>query len=108
MRLTIQIDGINHGIDTADPELMSKWIIEIFGRMREWNSSTWVTMQAWPSLLPVDREGRTDWVADWVADSRIIGRRVEVKSPRDLVAALGRQLDEYDALRSEHDPSSPG
>lgn len=106
MRLTIQIDNIPHQIDTADPDLMARWIIEIFGRMREWTAATWVTMQAYPSFLPIDRNGRTDWVADWVADSAIIGRVVEIKSPRDLVTQLAKQLDEYEALPSEREPAA--
>lgn len=103
MRLTISIDSIGHEIDTTDPELLGRWIVEIFGRIREPGAATFITMRVAPSWLPVERQGRTDYVADWSADSMIIGRVTQVRSPRELVAALGRQLDDADALRSEHD-----
>jgi hypothetical protein len=101
MRLSINIDSFHHEIDTADPELMARWIIEIFGRMREWTPGTWIAMSAYPSVLPDPDNPDAGWRTDWIADSRIIGQVHQIRSPRELVAALSRQIDEYEQLHRE-------
>ena len=96
MRLTIQIDGTSHTIDSTDPELLGKWVIEIFGRAIAFgiNQATYIQVQAYPSWVADGGNGRPDWITD----SRIIGNVYQIRSPADLVAALGRQLDEAAAL----------
>jgi hypothetical protein len=95
MRLRLIIDNFTHEIDTTDPDLLGRWIVEIFGRMRDWNPATDVRMQAGPSYFP---EVGGAWTADWLTDSRIIAQQRPILSPRDLVAELGKILDESDNL----------
>ena len=96
MKLRIIIDGIPHDCDTTDPDLLGKWIVEIFGRIRQITPATIIEFQAWPSWLPQTSGG--DWAPDWIADSRIIGSIRPIRSPRDLVTELGKQVDEYEEL----------
>ena len=97
MRLKLIIDGYYHEIDSTDPELLARWIMEIFGRMREITPATQIQVQAQPSWLPCANPAQP-WAADWTADGRIIGQTVAVRSPRELLDALGKQLDEAEAL----------
>ena len=96
MKLRIIIDGMPHDCDTADPDLLGKWIVEIFGRIREIHPSTLIEFQAWPSFIPQTPHGM--WEPDWIADNRIIGQIREIRSPRELVAELGKMVDEYERL----------
>lgn len=95
MRLHLIIDGIWHEIDSTDPELLGRWIMEIFGRIPAISPATMIEIRASPSFVP-DAAGQ--WRADWAADSRVIGRQYEIQSPRDLLAALAKQLDDLEAL----------
>jgi hypothetical protein len=102
LKLRLFIDGLSHDIDSTDPELLSKWIVEIFGRIRQITPATRIEVQAFPSFVPDEpgdlRHGQGGWHPDWTADSRVIGQIVPVRSPRELLAALGKQLDEAEAL----------
>jgi hypothetical protein len=97
MKLQLIIDGIPHNIDSTNPELLGKWVVEIFGRVPMVYPSTLIEVQVEPSWVPTSRDGQ--WEPDWVADSRVIGQMRPVRSPRDLLAALAAQLDELDALQ---------
>ena len=96
VKLRLSIDGILHECDSADPELLGKWIVEIFGRIRQITPATLIEFQAAPSWLPQNADG--DWRPDWIADSRVIGQVRRITSPRDLVTELSAQLDEYEGL----------
>jgi hypothetical protein len=87
-----------HEIDTIDPELLARWITEIFGRIREINPGTFIEVQAFPSWA-YDQNYKLQ--PDWSADSRIIGQLHRIRSPRELLAALAGQLDKADALAAE-------
>lgn len=95
MKLRLIIDAVYHEIDSTDPDLLARWIVEIFGRIPEITPATLIQVQAYPSYLP-DADGQ--WQADWAADSRILGRMDTIRSPRDLLAALSKQLDDLEAL----------
>jgi hypothetical protein len=97
MRLEIRVDSIPHQIDSTDPELLGKWVMEIFARVGPFTPATCCQVQAYPSFVsdPGSPQGLRP---DWIADTRIIGGVFQVKSPRELVEALGRQLDEAEGL----------
>ncbi len=97
MRLILSIDSIPHQIDSTDPDLLAKWIIEMFGRIREITPATLIELQTYPSVLPQSADG--GWRPDWITDSRIIGQVIQIRSPRDLIAALSKQLDDLEALQ---------
>jgi hypothetical protein len=98
MRLEITIDGYYHGIDSTDPELLGKWMVEIFARASVGgciNNNTYIQVRAQPSWVPdftVPGGGR----ADWIVDSRIIGETWQVKSPREVVEKLMEQVEAYE------------
>ena len=98
MRLTIEIDNVRHEIDSTDPELLGKWIVESFGRAiaAGITPATYIRVQAYPSWVPDANQpgGR----ADWITDSRILGNSYQVWSPRDLLKARSDELDRADAL----------
>lgn len=98
MKLRLTIDGVPHEIDSTDPDLLGKWIVEIFGRIRQITPATLIEFEARPSWVPADGSGMTPWRPDWAADSRVICQIVPVRSPRELLEALGRQLDQLEAL----------
>lgn len=105
MRLRLSIDALPHEIDSTDPELLAKWIVEIFGRIRVITPATLIEFQVYPSFVPSDgpgdmQPGRGGWHPDWAADSRVIGQVTPVRSPRELVAALSAQLDELEKLNA--------
>jgi hypothetical protein len=95
MRLTINIDGLGHQIDSTDPELLGKWMLEIFARAATsgFTNATYITVQVWPTWIP-DASAPQGTRPDWVADTRIVGGVWQVASPRELVAALAKQLDD--------------
>lgn len=95
MRLEIIIDNVWHAIDTTDPDLMFRWVREIFGRIPEWNRSTEVRLQAFASYLYHDGK----LTADWIIDSRIIGQIQEVRSPGEWIAALTELAEKEKELR---------
>lgn len=103
MRLTIITDGIPHEIDSTDPELLGKWITEIFGRAvaAGITPATQFEVRVYPSWVP---DGSPQgWRSDWSADTQIIGRTHQVHSPRELIAILAAQLDEAEKLAGGSD-----
>lgn len=95
--MRIIIDGLPHECDSTDPDLLARWIREIFGRIPEINRGTIIELQSWPSFVYHENEV-PQWRPDWTADSRIISQHTRVNSPRELLAALSKQLDEAEAL----------
>jgi hypothetical protein len=103
MRLTLNIDNYSHQIDTTDPELLGKWMEEIFARASStagFSNATYITAQVFPSYVP-DSSVPSGGRMDWIADTRIIGGLFEISSPRDFVAALSKQLDDAEALHDQ-------
>ena len=98
MRLTLNIDGYSHQIDSTDPELIGKWVAEIFARVvaSGWTPATYITAQAYPSFIP---DGTPQGKLDWIADTRIIGGVFTAASPEELLAGLAKQLEEQQAIR---------
>ena len=99
MKLRIYIDGLPHDIESTDPELLARWVVEIFGRIPQIYQSTVIEVQAQPSFVATGSIEQPSWVPDWVADSRVLGQLRPVRSPRELLAALTAQLDEAEALK---------
>ncbi len=94
MRLTISVDGQRHEIDSTDPELLGRWVVEIFERTGPFTPATYCTVQAYPSWVPSpDGRGRSDWIAD----ARYFGDIYPVQTPREMLEALGKQLDKAEA-----------
>ena len=104
VRLTISVDSISHQIDSTDPELLGRWMLEIFARAAAYGISdaTYIQAYAYPSWVP-DSSATGGGKPDWIADTRIIGSTFLVKSPRELVEALSRQLDEAEELAAAHE-----
>jgi len=98
MRLTISIDSYSHQIDSVDPELLGKWVVEILGRAVAGgiNASTYIQVQAYPSYVP---DGSAPGRLDWIADTRIIGGAFQIHSAQDLLAGLAQQLKDAEAAR---------
>lgn len=103
VKLVLRIDGYHHEIDSTDPEIIGKWIVEIFARIGPtWSPATFIQMQVQPSWLPAAPDGQPQH--DWIADSRFMGQLVPVKSPREVVEALTKMIDESEA--KPDDPAS--
>ena len=96
MRLTITIDGMAHQIDSTDPELLGKWITEIFGRAVTAGISpaTYIQVQIYPSWIPDGAGGKPDWIAD----TRIIGSTYVIKTPQEIADKLAEQLKDWKEL----------
>lgn len=106
MVLTLYVDGIPHSIDSSDPELLGRWLLEIFGRYQPPTPATQYEVRAQPSWVP-DAQSLNGRRPDWIADTRWSGRTESVTSPRDLVAVLAKQLDEHDAALAPHPAEAP-
>lgn len=94
MRLTLQIDGMRHEIDSTDPETLGRWMVEILARVTHPTPATLIQMQAWASWLPDDSPQGGH--PDWIADTRYTGNLATVSTPRDIVNALAAWVDEYE------------
>ena len=90
------IDGYITQIDTRDPDLLARWLLEQFALIR-WTPATFVRAQAYPSWSDMDEHGKAR--ADWITDSRFLGDAWAVKTPEDVLAALDTALK---AARSGH------
>jgi hypothetical protein len=91
MRLRINVDNLGHEIDSTDPELLGKWVVEIFARTGPFTPATYVQIQASPSSVQTeDGRGRPDWIAD----SRIVGGVFQALTPQGLVDGLQKQINE--------------
>ena len=95
MRVHLNIDSVSHQIDTRDPELLGRWLVEIFARVR-WSPATWAQVQVYPSFVQT-KDGAPPEL-DWIADSRIITNAVPVMSPQEFVNALQKYLDDAKEL----------
>jgi hypothetical protein len=96
MRLEIRINQYNHMIDSTDPEILGKWMIEIFARTGGLGPADIVQVIAQPSFV-ADPSASGGYRPDWITDTRIVGGVFQVKTPRELVEALARQLDDAEA-----------
>lgn len=94
MRLRIIIDGQCYEIDSTNPELLGKWVVEILGRAAAYGitPATFMQMQVYPSWIP-DRKSPSGSKPDWIADTRIMGQTYVIKSAQDIVNELQKQLD---------------
>ena len=96
MRLELRINQYNHLIDSTDPEILGKWMVEMFARTGEFGPADIVQVFAQPSFIS-DHTAPSGVRLDWIADSRIIGGQFQVKTPRELVEGLAKQLDDAEA-----------
>ena len=98
MRFQVDIDSYTHQCDSTDPELLGRWLIEIFGR-HQWSAGTFCRVRAYPScgdLAP----GGTSEQRDWIADTRYMDTWAPT-SPRELLDKMGKTLDRYEADKAE-------
>jgi len=96
MKLTIVIDNIRHDIDSTNPEILGKWVVEILGRYPEWNPATYCYVQAQPTFIYEPHTNK--YHTDWITDNRVIGDVMPFKNPRDLVTALGEQIERAEQI----------
>lgn len=89
MRIQVEIDGLGRTIETRDPETLARWLIETFDDVN-WTPATYCRVLVYPSWGP-----DSERLPDWIADSRFMDLPVPVKSPEELVAALGERLREF-------------
>lgn len=92
-RVNIDIDNMNHQIDSTDPEMIAKWIVEIFGRIHYPSPATWIRVTIYPSFVP---HVSGQFGADWIADSRFF-TSYQPKTPRELLEQISKHLDEIEA-----------
>lgn len=90
MRLTLQVDGMTSEIDTRDPDLLARWLLEQFALIR-WSPASYVTAHAYPSWSDLDDGGRAR--ADWLTNSAWLTNRWIVKTPEDVVEGLRVALE---------------
>ena len=92
MRVEISIDNIAFSITTRDPELMGRWLAELFASV-DWTPTTWVQMHVYPVWLP-------DQDPDWLTDTRVLTRGAPVRTPQEFVDALQAQIDDMEKIRT--------
>jgi hypothetical protein len=99
MRLRLYVDGYPLEICTRDPELLARWLAEIFGAI-QWTPATQVEVQAHPLFWPGD-DGLAYAAPDWVARSPIVSQRTPVTSPRETAEALLGQVHRLEAEQAQ-------
>ena len=95
MRVQLFIDGMSYQIDTRDPDLLGRWLAEIFARMH-WIPATQTQVQVYPSYIQAEPGSQPQ--LDLIADSRVITNAVPVKSPQEFVDALQRWINDAKEL----------
>jgi hypothetical protein len=95
MRVHVDIDNYGFDISTRNPELLARWLVEIFAEV-EWTPAT--NIRVWVQPGWVTRDGQP--VPDWLADSRVLGRWTPVQTPQEFVNSLQEQIDELAKLRA--------
>lgn len=90
MRVQLHIDGLVTQIETRNPQLLAAWLAEKFTEI-QWTEATRVEAQAWPSFAR-DANTASGYSPDWIADSRYLGVPLPVRSPEEMLAALGDEL----------------
>lgn len=92
MRIELRIDNYTHTIDSRDPELLARWLVEQFGA-HQWTPATMCNATCWPSFSG-GLSGEPERM-DWLGDSRYL-TYWRLRSPHDLLAAMQRALRESD------------
>jgi hypothetical protein len=100
MIVDLYIDGIPHRIDSMDPVTLGRWMLEIFGRAANPTPATMIEVRANASWIQ-DPAAPGGHRPDWITDGSFT-RTERVTSPRDMLAALGKQLDAYEATMEVH------
>lgn len=93
MRLEVRDSGgYQYSIDSVNPEVLGKWLVEIFERIRPGTGVHAPAMvRAWPSWI----DGKE---VDFVTDSRVLGRMFPALTPREVVAALAQMVKDQEKL----------
>jgi hypothetical protein len=99
MRIRVNIDGLHHECDSTDPELLGRWLIEVFGR-HQWFEATFCQVDVQPSFPSRAPDGKLDDRCDWIADVRYFDVWAP-KSPRELLKMMGQTLDRYEADKAD-------
>jgi hypothetical protein len=89
------IDGYPYGITTSDPELLARWLVEVFSNV-DWTPATLAEIRVTPTWGRVD--GKLPARPDWICDTRILGERAQVRTPREFAEALLSQIHRYEQL----------
>lgn len=121
MRVELIVDGQPLTITTSDPELLGRWLAEVF-TSTEWQLGTYAevrVMPVWgrsgaelPGVLPAP-PGHLPARPDWITDARVTAWPVKVRSPREFAEALldqvhrAEQLAEADAAQAAAEVSPP-
>ena len=91
MRIEIRsARGESFVIDSLDPELLARWLLETVARIKP-NPAEYAVIQAWPSV-------GLDGKPDWITDNRVLGRLHFGTTARDLLAALESDLADAERL----------
>lgn len=96
MNVRLTVDAITFTIATHDPDLLARWLVERFAEI-EFTPATDCRVMISPGWRRNPEPGNP-YQPDWVADSRVIGGSVEVRSPAEFVEALQEQLREAEKL----------
>lgn len=88
-------DGMTYPIDTLSAELLARWLVETFGRIRP-TAAAPAMVRIWPSMTP-------DGGADWIADNRVLGVSIAALTPREVLDAMASQVAELERLHARTD-----
>lgn len=81
--------GTMYMINSRDPELLGKWLIETLLTVKPDHVAP-MRFTVWPDFsIAVAGNG----VADWVADTRIIGMIEGVVTPEDMLKGMADQIE---------------
>jgi len=100
MRVEISVDSIPFSITTRDPELMGRWLAEVFTAV-DWTPATRVEMHVYPLWA-------TGQDPDWITDTRVLTRNSPVRSPQEFIDALQAQIDDLEKLRTAEQDDARG
>jgi hypothetical protein len=102
VRLELNVDGASHYVDSTDPDLLGRWIVEILARGVPYHPASYITVQAYPSFLPANPETGRSRGPDWIGGGH--RREVTDRTPRGVLAALAATLDQLEQTTGEETP----
>lgn len=91
-RITIRLDGYHFQIDSTNPRILAEWMMEIFGRQKEYHPSSYIQVNIEPSYIP-DPASPDGYKSDWWTNVHY-WQEYRARTPQELIEEVQKHLRE--------------
>lgn len=98
MHMTITVNSYSFTIDSIDPEILGKWMVEIFERVGPLGNADQVYVRAYPSFSGHNIDGTPR--VDWIEDTRFVDTLYNTRTPREIIEALEQAISDYERQKN--------